>query len=277
MNTTATSRTEEFTGISSLVLNSDLGDVRIACTQADGQAQVRLSSTSNVDLGLATVRADGGRLTVDVPALLDKDQDGKGFSFRLGPISISTGASTIAVEVDLPHGAAITAKTKSGDIVITGEAGPATVTTGSGDVTVDHADAVRLSTGSGDVSARSCRGGVVTTGSGDITVDEASGSELQCRAGSGDVSLRHTQLEHLTAATGSGDITLHLGQGSFECKTGTGDVDVTLPQGIPVWLDLSSGTGRVARDIDPVGAPAEGQAHLSVKAKSGVGDIRVHH
>lgn len=277
MTTTTTTRSEEFTGITALVLSNDLGDVRISCTSSDGAARVRLSSNSSVDLGLATVRADGDRLTVDVPALLDKDGNGKGFSFRVGPISISSGASKVDLEVDLPHGATITAKTKSGSIGVTGEAGEVTAKTGSGDVSLEHAQEVHLSTGSGDVTARTCRGGVVTTGSGDITVDEVAGTGLQCRAGSGDVSLRHTQVENVTAATGSGDITLHLGQGAFECRTGTGDIDVTLPHEIPVWLDLSSGTGRVTRDIDPVGAPADGQPHLSVKAKSGVGDIRVHH
>lgn len=277
MTTQTITRSEEFAGISALVLDNELGDIRIRCTSTDGAARVTLTSKGDVDLDLVTLRPDGHRLTVDVPPLVDRDGGGAGFSFRIGPISISSSATRVDVEVELPHGSSVTAKTKSGGITISGEAGAVKATAGSGDVRLDHAQEVHLTTGSGDVGARTCQGGVVTTGSGDITIDEVSGDELQCRAGAGDVTLRHTLLQRVSGATGSGDITLHLGQGSFECKTGTGDVDVTVPHGIPVWLDLSSGTGRVSKEIESLGPPEEGQPHLRISARSGVGNIRVHH
>lgn len=277
MTTQTTTRTAEFPDISALVLANELGDVRLRCTSTDGAARVTLTTKGDVDLDLVTLRPEGHRLTVDVPPLLDRERPSSGFSFRIGPVSISSGASRVDVDVELPHGSSITAKTKSGDVTVSGEAGAVKATAGSGDVRLEHAQGVQLTTGSGDVSVRTCHGGAVTTGSGDITIEEVAGDTIQCRAGSGDVTLRHTQVQRVTSATGSGDITLHLGQGSFECKTGTGDVDVTVPSGIPVWLDLSSGTGSVARDLEPVGPPQEGQPHLRVMARSGVGSIRVHH
>lgn len=276
MSTTATTRAEQFTGIGDLRLKNEHGDVTIRCTRSDGTATVRLTAHGQVELEPATVRAEGGTLVVDVPGLLDTD-GGRGFSFQLGPISLSSGSTRVDIEVDLPHEAGVTARTKSGDITLSGECGDLSAKSGSGDVTFEHARQIHTATGSGDISGRTCRGGSATTGSGDISLDEVTGTELQCKAGSGDISLRRTHLERTSAATGSGGISVALGGGSLEAKSGSGSIDIAVPQGIPVWLDLASGTGRVTKDIEPVGAPAEGQAHLSVKAKSGVGSIRVHH
>lgn len=277
MTTTATSRVETFSGVGSLLLDNELGNVRIRCTTTDGTARVSLSAKGDVALEPVELRVDGDTLVVDVPPLLAKDSPGTGFAIKLGPISFSTQATRVDVEIDLPHDADIKVKTKSGDISVSGEAGSVTAKAGSGDVTLEHTQQIHLATGSGDVSVRSCRGGSATTGSGDISIQEVSGHELHCRAGSGDIRLPHTLTQKSTAATGSGDIALHLGEGIFEGKSGTGDIDVTVPTGVPVWLDLSSGTGRVTKDIESVGAPEEGQPHLRVKAKSGVGSIRVHH
>lgn len=275
--TNDTSRVETFTGIAGLLLENELGNVRIRCTTTDGTARVALHAKGEVALDPVELRVEGDTLVVDVPPLLAKDHSGTGIAIKIGPISFATHSTRVDVEVDLPHDADIKAKTKSGDISVSGEAGNVTARTGSGDVTLEHTQQIHLATGSGDVTVRSCRSGSATTGSGDIAIQEATGHELHCRAGSGDITLRHTATRKTTAATGSGDISLHLGEGTFEGKSGTGDIDVSVPTEVPVWLDLSSGTGRVAKDIEPLGAPQEGQPHLTVKAKSGVGSIRVHH
>lgn len=276
MNTTATTRSATFNGIAQLAIRNEHGDITVRATTDDGSTHVRLIAADGVDLESVTVCADADHLLIDVPPLLDLHGH-RDVTFQLGPISISTGATRVDVEVELPSEATIKARTKSGDIVISGEAGATTAKTGSGDITLDHAQEVHLSTGSGTVSAATCHGGVVTTGAGDITISDVTGHELQCRAGSGDVALRHTRLAQLSVATGSGDITTQLTEGTFVGKSGTGSIDITTPRDTPVWLDLSSGIGRVHKDIDPVGAPQEGQPHLSVKARTGVGNIRIHH
>lgn len=276
MTTTSTTRTEEFTGIAELILRNEHGDVTVRCNRSDGTAQVRLIAQDSVPLDPVTLRAEGHALIVDVPGLLAEDGR-KGFSFQIGPISLSSGATRVDVEVDLPHDATVKATTKSGDITVSGEAGPLTAKTGSGTVTFEHAQQIQVTTGSGDVSGRTCRGGSATTGSGDIRLGEATGEELQCRAGAGDVSLRHTVLQKVSVTTGSGDISVALTEGSLDGRSGAGDIEVAVPRGIPVWLDLKSGIGRVSKDIEALGAPQEGQPHLTVKAKSGVGNIRVHH
>ncbi|MDO5502359.1 MAG: DUF4097 family beta strand repeat-containing protein [Actinomycetia bacterium] len=275
MSTTATTRTESFTDVSTLIVRNEVGNITIRSRTTDGTAHLYLSAHGAVDVESATVRCDDGVLEVDLSELLA--EDGRGFRFQLGPISLSSGARRVDVEVDLPHDADIKAITKSGDIIVSGDSGSINAKTGSGTIAFENAEQVRLSTGSGDISGSSCRGGTVSTGSGDVDLGEVTGASLETRAGSGSITVRHTLLEQFSASTGAGDISLHLGQGSLAAKSGSGSIDVVVPQGIAVWLDLASGMGRVSKDIDSVGAPEEGQPHLSIKAKSGVGSIRIHH
>ena len=54
-------------------------------------------------------------------------------------------------------------------------------------------------------------------------------------------------------------------------------VEVQVPRGVPVWLDLHTGLGDVTQRIDPVGPPEQGQEHLSVSVRSGTGDIVITH
>ncbi|MCA1783823.1 MAG: DUF4097 domain-containing protein [Dermatophilaceae bacterium] len=276
---TTTTRSQELTDIGALRLKNERGDVRIRCTTTDGTARVHLTAHGDVDLEPVELRNDEGTLVVDIPTLLEADGP-PGFTFRLGPLSLGSmgqGSTAVDVEIELPGGADISARTKLGDISVAGEAGSVSARTGAGDLALENTGRVRLAAGSGDVSVRSCHGGDITTGAGDISVDEALGAELQCRAGAGAVLVRHDRTDKLSVVTGSGDITVHLAQGSLECRSGTGTVETVVPRGIPVWLDLTSGTGRVTKDVESVGAPDEGQPHLSVRVRTGVGNVDVHH
>ena len=276
---TSTTREQEFTDIGALRLTNERGDVRIRCSTADGTARVRLAARGDVDLGPAELRADGATLVVDIPYLTDQDTP-PGFTLRLGPLSLGSlgsGSTAVDVEIDLPGGTDVSARTKVGDISVVGEAGRVSARAGAGDLTVASADRVRLACGSGDVSVRTCRGGDVTTGAGDISLDEVLGSDLHCRAGAGRVVIRHSRADKVSVVTGSGDVTVHLNDGSLECRSGTGSVETIVPREIPVWLDLTSGIGRVTRDLEAVGPPADGQPHLSVRARTGVGNVAVHH
>lgn len=247
-----------FTDIHTVIVANDHGDVRIRCNSTDGAAQVNVEAVKAVvDMEAVDMKVNDGTLTVDVPGMLDRET-GKGFSFKLGSLSLSSGTSKVDVELELPVGVTLKATTKYGDIGISGTAGDVRARTGSGDIGVEAAEEIALATGSGDIVVGTCRGGSLATGSGDIELRESLGSSVECRSG-------------------SGDLHAWISQGSFDGKTGSGDITVTIPRGIPVWLDLSTGTGRVAKDLESVGEPAEGQQAMAVKAKSGTGDIRVCH
>ncbi|MGO0575296.1 DUF4097 family beta strand repeat-containing protein [Ornithinimicrobium panacihumi] len=273
-----TSRTYSFADDApiSLDLKNHSGDVVVLLDAPEGTAEVTLRTSRPLDLEPVVTSCHRGRVRVEIPALLGADGS-RGFAFSLGPISIGVGNERVDVEVHLPHGADLAVSTKEGDIVVQGVSGLTEVRSGSGDLRVDETARLRAATGSGDVTVGRCTGGSVTSGSGDIDIETAAGPDtLEVRTGSGDVSLADNRHD-LIVATGSGDISASHHHGSLTARTGTGDVDLTVPRGIPVWLDLTSAMGDVFRDLDPMGAPAEGQEHLSVTIRTGTGDIRVHH
>lgn len=276
--TTATtlSRTFEDDAAISLLLDNVRGDVDIHADAAPGTASVELRADREVDFEPVELSCRDGRVTVDVPALLGPE--GRGFSFSLGPIKVSSGDSAgVDVIVHVPHGADVEAKTRSGDISVSGVTGTTRLSTGSGDLRVQESESLKASTGSGDIAVERCSEGHVTTGTGDVRIDEVTGpGPLQLRTGSGDVEVR-SSAEETTAATGSGDVTLDLRAGRATVRTGTGDVEVRVPRETPVWLDLNTGLGDVTQRIDPVGPPAPGQDHLSVSIRSGTGDIVITH
>lgn len=277
--TTATTltRTFEDDATISLVLDNASGDVEIRADGSPGVATVELRADREVDFEPVDLHCRGGRLMVDIPALVGPEGS-RGFSFSLGPIKIAAGdTATVDVVVHLPVGADVQAKTRSGDITVTGVTGTTRVSTGSGDVEVQESGELKASSGSGDVTVGTFPSGSLSTGSGDVRVDSCTGpGALQVRSGSGDIELSSAAGE-TTVATGSGDIELDLLAGSANLRSGTGDVEVRVPHGVPLWLDLNTGLGDVTQRIDPVGPPAEGQDHLSLTVRSGTGDILVTH
>lgn len=272
MDTDIVPTTHDVTGCRSLVVHNHRGDVVVTHAPDEtgsGRARVRLTPRDAVDLGPVTVEVVDGTLRVEVPRV---GAEGRGFS--LGSVTLGGGTS-VRVEVEAPAGISVEAATKVGDVRLRGSSGDATVRTGAGEVRVDRCLALKAATGAGDLSVGSCTGGSATTGTGEVLISSSEG-ELHTRAGAGDVRVEAGS-GAVSAVTGAGDITVELLSGRAECRSGAGDVTVVVPRGEPVWLDLSAGLGSVRRDVDPVGAPAEGQPHLSVRARTGLGDVTVRH
>lgn len=272
----------DLTGVTTLRLRNHRGDVTVthAATgegldtgpHGGGTARVRLTPRADVDLGAATVSVQDGTLVVDVPHL---DASGGG-GLRLGPITIGGAGVSVAVDVEVPAGIPVDVSTKFGNVEVRGTCGEAKVRTGAGNVRVERCLRVETSTGAGDVRVGSCTGGTVTTGTGQVGVGSTEGA-LHARTGAGNIRVDSSTGGAVSAVTGAGDIHLELLAGSCECRSGAGDVTVVVPRGEPVWLDLNAGLGSVRKDVEPVGAPAEGQPYLSVKARTGLGDVTVRH
>ncbi|AXH97503.1 DUF4097 family beta strand repeat-containing protein [Ornithinimicrobium avium] len=283
MSTQIIPTSHDFTGCTSVVVRNHHGDVALTHRAAgapggpdDGLATVRLLHRDDVHPTGITVRVDDGVLLVDVPSQA-VGSDGRRRGFSLGPLTIGTGTGHLVdVEVEVPGGVPVEASTKFGTITVVGTSGETRVRSGAGDVRVDRCLRLTASTGAGALRVGSCTGGSATTGTGTVTVDSSEGA-LHVRAGAGDVRVRESSGGEVTGSTGAGDIFVGLLSGSCQCKTGVGDVTVTVPRGEPVWLDLNAGLGSVRQDIEPVGAPAEGQPHLRVHARTGLGDVTVRH
>lgn len=272
MSTQTAPTTHEMTGCRALVVHNHRGDVlvrHVADDTGSGRATVRLAPRSGADLDDVTVGLEDGTLRVELPKPGNR---GRGIS--LGAVNLRGGPS-VQVEVEVPAGIAVEATTKIGSVALRGTSGDATVRTGAGEVRVERCLVLAATTGAGDLSVGSCTGGSATTGTGGVLVSSSEG-ELHARTGAGDLRVEAAS-GTVTASTGAGDIRLGLLAGSAECRSGAGSVTVTVPRGEPVWLDLSAGLGSVRKDVEPVGAPADGQPHLRVRARTGLGDVTVRH
>lgn len=195
------------------------------------------------------------------------------------------------ITVVMPAHSALTIKTGSADSVVHGPVTGMWVNTGSGDVSAELVDgtcglqsgsgdirlvelrgSARIKSGSGDVSVQRCADLAVSTGSGDVRI-EAVGGQLVIKTGSGDVQVGEAA-DDLALSTGSGDLTVDVAhKGKFVLKGASGDVRIGVPAGTPVWTDITTVSGRVQSDLTPVGAPAEGQDHLEIRATTASGDI----
>lgn len=165
------------------------------------------------------------------------------------------GDTAVRVDVTLPAGSAVVVRTGSADVHLEGPLGATEVRSGSGDVLL------------GDAAGPT----VLETGSGDVRVGAAS-AELRIKSGSGRVHVGHVASD-LLVSTGSGDVELRVSEGSAVLKTGSGDVRVGVPVGVPVWTDITTGSGRIRSDLPSTGAPAEGQPYVELRAKTGSGDV----
>jgi DUF4097 and DUF4098 domain-containing protein YvlB len=169
---------------------------------------------------------------------------------------------------------AVRAKTGSGTFDLENAESHVVIDTGSGDVRCHRAGAdLRIKSGSAEVEVGEVHGSAaVSTGSGDVAIGAAHAAAV-VKTGSGDIQVQRAG-EDLSLTTGSGTIAIrHARRGSIRARTGSGDVVVGVPDGTPVWTDLSAGSGRVASDLRPLGKPDEGQDHLELRLRTGSGDI----
>lgn len=213
---------------------------------------------------------------------------------RAGMGFLVGGSGKADISVVMPAQSTLTVKTGSADTTILGAIGGLWVNTGSGDLSAELVEGTaelqsgsgdlrlvelrgdaRIKSGSGDVAVHRCTDLAVSTGSGDVRI-ESVGGRLVVKTGSGDVQVGEVA-DDLSLSTGSGDLTIDLAhKGRYAVKGASGDVRIGIEAGTPVWTDITTISGRVQSDLTPVGAPAEGQDHLEIRATTASGDITLH-
>jgi lia operon protein LiaG len=167
----------------------------------------------------------------------------------------------------------------SADVTASGMRGSLAVDAGSGDVRVsDAAGDLNLDTGSGNVSATGVRGDdlLFDTGSGDVTLDHAEGRSLKIDTGSGNADATAVKADDLIIDTGSGDVTLELlaGGGKINIDTGSGGVNLTLPADYGADVVLDTGSGEI--DLGGISVTVRKIAEDHLEGRIGNGTGRLH-
>jgi DUF4097 and DUF4098 domain-containing protein YvlB len=184
-------------------------------------------------------------------------------SEHAGRVEISTSyphTQNTQVDVDytvhVPAGAAVSVRSVSGDIELTGVKGEARLETVSGSVTTTNSrQLARVKSVSGDVSvSEGSSGDVLSLGtvSGNLTVRRLKARTLEVQTISGDLSLTDTACERVQAKTVSGD--LQFGgplakAGRYEFNSHSGDVRLSLQGTVGFEITASTFSGDLRSDL----------------------------
>jgi DUF4097 and DUF4098 domain-containing protein YvlB len=168
-------------------------------------------------------------------------------------------------------------KSGSGDIRLEEVSGDASVLVGSGDVTITgRAGRLQVKSGSGNVQVASADDAHVITGSGNVWIGET-GAATDIKTGSGNLRLDSARGE-IAVIAASGDLTVgRIGSGEVRAKSASGDVRIGIPQGTPVWTDISTISGDARAELESAGPAEEGQDHVVVRASTVSGRVLLHH
>lgn len=236
-------------------------DLRDDATEAtvtlDGAAQV---------VDQVTVELRGRTLVVSTPR--------SGGLFELPLLGNRRDRGAVDVRVTVPSGTAVKITTHTGDIALLGRCGDADLSSGSAAITADEVDGdLRLRYGSGSARIGRVRGAVQRrSGSGDASFAEVAG-ELTSVCGSGDLTVE-TARGAVHSRTGSGAAVVGAAFGDVDMASGSGPLTVGVPTGTSVRLDVTSGSGQVHSDLPIDAAPATATHAISVRARTGSGDVR---
>jgi hypothetical protein len=193
-----------------------------------------------------------------------------------GPKALGLRKIPLAVTVRAPARSSVTVRTGAAGVTVSGPAGRADLSTGSGDVSLEHAEAsTTVRTGAGAVRIGTAVDGLqVRSGSGGVDASSLSGSAT-LGTGTGDVWVG-TVSGNVLARTGSGDLTVaEAVSGSIELITGSGGIRVGVGHGVTAHIDLSSGSGTVTSELEVSDSAPDGATAARIRARTGLGDAVV--
>jgi hypothetical protein len=232
-----------------------------------------------VRLASGTVLATGGEpgsvvVEIDGPGADRFRVEQRGSTIVVEPEQATlTRWGALDVTLRLPERTQIDARLASAQLIAEARLGAVDADVASGDVRLTEvADAVRVKTASGDLRARRIGGPLqFSTASGSAEVGAVAGA-VRLHSASGDLRVRAAS-SGVSAKTASGAVRLGVFEGAdLSCKTMSGDVEVGMPPGRTLDVDLQTLSGTIRNDFEVSGnrsGPATGRANVRVRTLSG--------
>jgi DUF4097 and DUF4098 domain-containing protein YvlB len=186
---------------------------------------------------------------------------------------LSRGSSFVSIKT--PPGSDLEASVASAQVDCEVELGKVAIKTASGDITLDRATVASLKTASGDARLRGVGQALqYTSASGDLFVEDSCHGSASISTASGDVRITGCDAA-LVVNTVSGDVRLdHFSGRSATFKGMSGDVDLGIPRGTSVELDVNLLSGRLNLP-EPSPNPGEPERHMDIAAKLVSGDLTI--
>lgn len=249
-------------------LQARLGHATLIVEAAEGltEATVDVDAPADSDAAeRASVELTGRTLQISAPrqgGLLDR-------------VSGSRTRDALDITVRVPAGTAMKISSVTGAITMTGRSGGVDVATGAAPIDLDVVDGdLRLRYGSATARVAEVRGSAtLRSGSGDAILGTVTG-DLSCGCGSGSLEVGPVG-GRVRWRAGSGTARLASVHDDVDLASGSGTVSIGLPPGIAARLDVTAGSGRVASELPIDAQPAAGGRPITVRARTGSGDIRL--
>ncbi|TCK21441.1 DUF4097 family beta strand repeat-containing protein [Pseudonocardia endophytica] len=252
----------------------------VASDRTDTVVDVRSNAEDRKQAEDVRVELVGDELRVTGPTL--------GLLQKLTP---KTPGRSLEVEIALPAGSSLTARSGYGGIRAEGRLGACAVHTKYGDVRIDDARSATLSVGyglvrvngtvDGDADLTADHGGVqvkrvggaasIRSKHGAIHADEI-GGDAQLTGGYGDIDIDDAQSD-VRVRTTYGNVRLgRVARGEVSLTNSHGRMDVGIAGTSAAWLDVDT-TGRFSNDLSPRDDPDGFAETVSVHARSQDGAI----
>lgn len=204
--------------------------------------------------GDVVVRADGGADGVRIKRVVryQGGQPGATYEIKGTELVLDTSCGnrcSVSYEVTSAAGVSVQGETGSGNIDLS-RVGQVEVQVGSGDVRVSGAAGpVRVETGSGDIEVYDVANPVVLrASSGNITGTRLGGeTDAQAKSGNVTIELDRPASARLHASSGNVELTVPAGGYQVRSTAGSGDVEVGVPNDPSAAhvLDLRTGSGNI--------------------------------
>ncbi|MVO87978.1 DUF4097 family beta strand repeat protein [Streptomyces sp. p1417] len=252
-----------------------------------------ISASKRLDT-VVTVTPSNGAEQADVKAAEQTEVSCKGGTLLIKGAkkrSLFGGKTgSVDVTIELPAGSDVRALTAVGAFTTEGRLGDCRLETASGDVRVAEADAAFLKTSLGDIRLDRATGDVEAEAAGRVELGDVAGAAT-VRNFKGDTTIREVTGElRATAAYGAVavgvahgavDITADSGtikvdeviRGMVTLETSDGGVEVGIRRTSVAQLEVKSHAGTVHNSIDTAAAPGPDAESVTVRARTGVGDI----
>ena len=182
--------------------------------------------------------------------------------------------------ITVPTGTRVIMATTSGELSARGTRGEVEATTMSGDITIsDVSGGLQVEALSGAVEVSNVTGAVnVQTVSGDVSVENANGP-VEVESVSGEIVLENITSKSVRGVTVSGEIDFDgsiAADGRYELSSHSGDVRVSLPDGVSALVSVSTFSGEIDSDFPLTLEPGDRrQHHQQFEFRIGSGGARI--
>lgn len=187
---------------------------------------------------------------------------------------LSRGSASVVIQT--PPGSDLRVGVASASVQCGVSLGKTEIRTASGDVEIVGAETLNVKTASGDLDVDTVNRALhFNSASGDLRISEHVGGSVNISTASGDVHIEHTDATiEMNTASGDAYITRFEGRSAY-FKAMSGDIDMGIPTGTNVDLDVRLLSGKL-RLPDVERREEAPKRQMSIRAKLVSGDFTIH-